>query len=160
MEQFLEAGRIVNTFGIRGEVKLECWCDGAAFMKKLKRVFINGTEYGLVSAREHKGMVLLTLRGVEDVNAAMVLKNKVVTFDRADVRLPRGRFFLQDIIGATVLDEDGTEVGKLTEVLEMPAQNVYIVQGESEHSIPDVPEFIREVDVKNKILRVKLIEGM
>jgi len=159
-QQYLEAGKIINTFGIRGEVKIEPWCDSADFLRRIKTLYIDGKAYKVLSAKVHKGMLLALFEGVEDVNRAMTLKNKIVYFDRADVRLPKGRFFFADIIGASVVDEAGNEVGKLTEILTLPAQNAYVVQGEREHIIPAVPEFILETDIENKIIRVHLIEGM
>lgn len=159
-DQYLEAGQILNTFGVRGEVKIEPWVDDAAFLKKIKTLYIDSRPMSVLSARVHKGFLLVLFEGVEDVNAAMLLKNKVVYFDRADVRLPKGRFFFADIIGAEVVDEEGRSVGTLTEVLTLPAQNIYIVKGETEHSIPAVPEFILETDVEHRRIRVHLIEGM
>ena len=159
-EQFLEAGKIVNTFGIRGEVKLDPWCDSAEFLKPFKTLYIDGKPRKVASSRVHKGMLIVKFEDVEDVNGAMLLKNKLVHFDRADARLPRGHFFLADIIGATVIDEQGREVGKLTEVMDLPAGHVYVVKGEHEHSIPAVPEFILDTDIENGIIRVHLIEGM
>ena len=159
-EQYLEAGKIINTFGIRGEVKIEPWCDDAAFLKKFKTLYIDAQPRKVLSAKVHKGFLLVLFEGVEDVNAAMLLKNKVVYFDRKDAHLPKGQFFFADILGAQVVDEQGNTVGTLTEVLTLPAQNIYIVQGETEHSIPAVPEFILETDVENKRIRVHLIEGM
>ena len=159
-EQFLEAGKIVNTFGIRGEVKLDPWCDSAEFLKPFKTLYVDGKPRKVASSRVHKGMLIVKFEDVEDVNGAMLLKNKLVHFDRADARLPRGHFFLADIIGATVIDEQGHEVGKLTEVMDLPAGHVYVVRGETEHSIPAVPEFILDTDIENGIIRVHLIEGM
>ena len=80
--------------------------------------------------------------------------------DRNDVRLPKGTFFVQDILGARVVDEQGKEIGTLTDVLERPAQNIYVVQGETEHLIPAVPEFIRSIDAEAGVVTVRLIEGM
>ena len=94
------------------------------------------------------------------VNAAMALKGRTVFIDRADARLPKGAFFLQDIIGAAVVDESGSEIGKLVDVMETPASNVYVVKGEREHLIPAVPEFILSTDADNGIITVHLIEGM
>ena len=102
----------------------------------------------------------MKLEGVEDVNAAMALKGRTVFIDRADARLPKGAFFLQDIIGASVVDESGSEIGKLVDVMETPASNVYVVKGEQEHLIPAVPEFILSTDADNGIITVHLIEGM
>ena len=159
-KQYIEAGRIVNTHGVAGEVKIEVWLDSPQFLKSFKRCFIDRREVRLLSARVHKGFLIVKLEGVEDVNAAMALKGRTVFIDRADARLPKGAFFLQDIIGASVVDESGSEIGKLVDVMETPASNVYVVKGEREHLIPAVPEFILSTDADNGIITVHLIEGM
>lgn len=159
-KQYIEAGRIVNTHGVAGEVKIEVWLDSPQFLKSFKRCFIDRREVKLLSARVHKGFLIVKLEGVEDVNAAMALKGRTVFIDRADARLPKGAFFLQDIIGASVVDESGSEIGKLVDVMETPASNVYVVKGEREHLIPAVPEFVLSTDADNGIITVHLIEGM
>ena len=159
-KQYIEAGRIVNTHGVAGEVKIAVWLDSPQFLKSFKRCFIDRREVKLLSARVHKGFLIVKLEGVEDVNAAMALKGRTVFIDRADARLPKGAFFLQDIIGASVVDESGSEIGKLVDVMETPASNVYVVKGEREHLIPAVPEFILSTDADNGIITVHLIEGM
>ena len=98
--------------------------------------------------------------GVGDVNTAMALKGKTVSVYRADAALPHGAFFLQDIIGAKVVDEDGNEIGTLTDVMETPASNIYVVTGKTEHLIPAVPEFIKKTDADAGVITVHLIEGM
>lgn len=159
-KQYIEAGRIVNTHGVAGEVKIEVWLDSPQFLKSFKRCFIDRREVKLLSARVHKGFLIVKLEGVEDVNAAMALKGRTVFIDRADARLPKGAFFLQDIIGASVVDESGSQIGKLVDVMETPASNVYVVKGEREHLIPAVPEFVLSTDADNGIITVHLIEGM
>ena len=159
-KQYIEAGRIVNTHGVAGEVKIEVWLDSPQFLKSFKRCFIDRREVKLLSARVHKGFLIVKLEGVEDVNAARALKGRTVFSDRADARLPKGTFFLQDIIGASVVDESGSEIGKLVDVMETPASNVYVVKGEREHLLPAVPEFILSTDADNGIITVHLIEGM
>ena len=159
-KQYIEAGRIANTHGVAGEAKIEVWLDSPQFLKSFKRCFIDRREVKLLSARVHKGFLIVKLEGVEDVNAAMALKGRTVFIDRADARLPKGAFFLQDIIGASVVDESGIEIGKLVDVMETPASNVYVVKGEREHLIPAVPEFILSTDADNGIITVHLIEGM
>jgi len=158
--QYIEAGKIVNTFGVTGEVKIEVWLDSPDFMKRFKRLYCGAQELIVDAARVHKGFLLCKLRGVDDVNAAMALKGKTVSIDRADARLPRGAYFVQDILGAQVVDEQGNEIGKLVDVLERPASNIYVVQGETEHLIPAVPEFVRHTDAENGVITVRLIEGM
>ncbi len=121
---------------------------------------LDGRELKLVSARVHKGFLIAKIEGVDDINAAMPLKGRTVCIRREDARLPKGTFFLQDIIGAAVVDESGKEIGTLTDVMEGPAGNIYIVNGEREHLIPAVPEFILSTDAEAGIITVRLIEGM
>ena len=159
-QAYIDAGKIVNTHGVRGEVRIEVWLDSPALLKRCGRVFLGGEEKKILSAREHKGFLIAQLEGVADVSAAQALKNRVVQIARADAKLPRGAYFLQDIIGASVVDESGAEIGKLTEVLELPGQRVYVVRGETEHLIPAVPAFILNTDADAGVITVRLIEGM
>ena len=107
-KKLIEAGRIVNTHGVQGEVKIEVWLDSPRFFKSFRRLVLpGGGELKILSAREHKGFVIARLEGTEDVNAAMRLKGQTVFVRREDAALPRGAFFLQDIIGAKVEDEEG-----------------------------------------------------
>ena len=159
-EDFLEAGKIINTFGVRGEVKLEPWCDSAEFLRPFKTLYIDGEPRRVLSSRVHKGMLIVHFEGTDDVNAAMLLKNKLVHFARKDAKLPKGRFFISDLLGSEVVTESGESVGRLTDVLEMPAGQIYIVQGKEEHQIPAVPEFILDINAEEKRIRVHLIEGM
>ena len=157
---FIEAGRIVNTHGVAGEVKIEVWLDSPQFLRRCGRVFLDGTERKILSGKVQKHFLIAKLEGVEDVNAAMALKGRGVSIARADAPLPRGAYFIQDILGASVVDEQGNEIGKLTDVLERPASNIYVVQGETEHLIPAVPEFILSTDAEKGVITVHLIEGM
>lgn len=159
-QPFLEAGKIVNTFGVRGEVKLQPWCDGAEFLRPFKTLYYDGAAHAVASARVHKDMLILRFEGCEDVNAAMELKNKIVYFAREDAVLPEGRYFIADLLGAAVVDEFGKTVGELADVLQLPAGQVYVVRGETEHTIPAVPEFILDIDPEAGIIRVHMIEGM
>lgn len=159
-KQYIEAGRIVNTHGVHGEVKIEVWLDSAEFLSSFKRVFIGEREIKIESAFVHKGFLIAKLEGVYDVNAAMTFKGREISILRADAKLPKGAFFISDIIGASVVTEDGAEIGKLVNVLERPASNIYVVKGETEHLIPAVPEFIMSTDAENGVITVRLIEGM
>ena len=160
MQQYLEAGKIVNTFGVRGELKLEPWCDSAEFLLPLKRLFISGEEKKILSSRVHKGMLIIRLEGLDDMNTAMLYKNRMAHFHRDDIPLPEGRYFIADILHSRVIDEAGRDIGELTEVIELPAGQNFVVKGAEEHMIPAVPEFILQIDAENKEIRVHLIEGM
>lgn len=123
-QPFLEAGRIVSTFGIRGEVKIEPWCDSAEFLQGFSVLYVQGKPREVASARVHKGMLIVRFQDVEDVNTAMALKGKVVSFRREDAKLPADRVFIADILGSTVLDESGREVGRLEDVLVLPRREM------------------------------------
>ena len=157
---YIEAGRIVNTHGVAGEVKIEVWLESPKLHRRCGRIFLNGAEKKLLSGKVQKNFLIAKLEGVEDVNAAMQLKGKDVFIAREDAKLPRGAYFIQDILGASVRDEQGREIGKLTDVLERPASNIYVVQGEQEHLIPAVPAFILNTDAEAGVITVRLIEGM
>lgn len=161
LQEFLEAGQIVNTHGIQGEVKLQPWVDSPGFLLDFPTLYIDGAARRVAAARVHKTMLLLRFEGVEDVNAAMRLKGKTVYFARKDAHLEPGRFFLADLIGLAVRTEEGAPVGVLTQVMTPPAQNIYVVEGEAgRHMIPAVPEFIKKVDIPGGEMVVSLIEGM
>lgn len=159
-EKYLEAGQIVNTHGIKGEVKITPWADSADFLKKFKTLYIDSRPVKVISSRVHGSFLIAKLEGVEDINAAMALKNKVVFIDRDDAKLPKGSFFIADIIGANVVSDEGEELGVLDDVMELPSNNVYVVKGEREILIPAVPEFILSVKPDEGIITVHLIEGM
>ena len=157
----IEAGKIVGTHGVRGEVKIEPWCDSPEFLREFKVLHISGEARAVLSARIHKTHVLTLFEGIGDPQAAQAIVGKIVYLDRTGVTLPEGRYFVQDLIGLSVIDADGTRVGTLYEVMSMPAHDVYHVKGEDgEHYIPVVPEFVREIDIAAGIVRVSLIEGM
>ncbi len=159
-EKYIEAGEIVNTHGVRGEVKIMPWTDTPEFLLGIRTLYIDGAPVRVLAARVHKGAVLASLEGVEDVNAAMRLKGRRVSIDRDDAHLPAGRFFIQDIIGARVITESGEEIGTLREVIDAPAGMIYVVRGDAEHLIPAVDEFILRTDADSGLITVRLIEGM
>ena len=160
--RFLETGRIVNTHGIAGEVKIMPWADEPEFLLEFNTLYIDGQPMEVAPARVHKNSVLVKIQGVNDINAAVKYRDKVVCIDRADVELEDGAFFLADLMGLEVRDANSGEVlGKIVDVLTPPASNVYVVRGgKQEHMIPAVDEFVVETNVDEGYLRVRLIEGM
>ena len=162
IQDYIDAGRIVNTHGVRGEVKIEVWLDSPRMLASFPRLFIGGTERKLLSSRVHQHFLIAALEGIDDLNAAMTLKGRTVRIFRGDARLPEGSYFLQDLLGASVKNEDGRPVGTLTDILERPASNIYIVTdaGGKEHLIPAVPAFILSCDPAAGEITVRLIGGM
>ena len=138
------------------------WADDPDFLLNFKTLYLDGKPIHIRSARVHKNAVLMKLDGVDDINEAMRLKNKVVSIDREDATLEEGSFFLADLYGLEVRDADSGEVlGTISDVLTPPANNVYIVKGtKREYMIPAVSKFIVETNVDEGYLLVHLIEGM
>ena len=158
MKQFLETGEIVNTHGIRGEVKVLPWADAPEFLLEFDEVYIDGRVYEIEFARVQKTCVLLKLEGIDTVEDATKLRGKVVSVDRTDIELEEGSYFIADLIGLPVF-ANGEEIGKITEVLTPPGNDVYVVRGAHQYMIPVVQEFVLDVDLERGV-QVHLIEGM
>ena len=156
---YLPTGQIVNTHGLKGYVKIQPWADDPADLLDFDRFFIDGREYEVEQASLQKSMVLLKLAGVDTIDEATKLRNKELLIAREDVELEEGVVFIADLIGLTVL-ADGVEIGKITEVLTPPGNDVYVVKGEREYLIPAVKEFVEELNPEAGFVRVHLIEGM
>ncbi len=156
---FLPTGQIVNTHGLRGHVKVMPWADDPDDLLDFDRFFIDGTEYAVEHSVRQKSMILLKLRGVDSIDDAVKLRNKELSICRDDVELEPGVVFIADLIGLPVF-ADGVEIGKITEVLTPPGNDVYVVKGEHEYFIPAVKEFVDELDPSAGRVTVHLIEGM
>ena len=156
---FLPTGQIVNTHGLRGHVKVMPWADDPSDLLDFDRFFIDGKEYEVEYSAQQKTMVLLKLAGVDSIDDAAKLRNKEIAICRDDVELEEGVVFIADLIGVPVL-ADGVEIGKITEVLTPPGNDVYVVRGEHEYMIPAVKEFIEELNPDAGYVKVRLIEGM
>ena len=178
--ELIEAGKIVNTHGINGDVRIQAWTDTPEFLEAFEHLYIDGTPVRVLRAKKHKGCVIATLDGVEDIDSAIRLKNKVVSVKRESLTPGEGRFFIADITGLRAIDADtGAELGIITGVLSLPANNVYVIrsvcstalrdaaietEGLShvyrEILVPAVPEFVIETNIKEGYIRLRLIEGM
>ena len=159
--KLLDAGVIVNTHGLRGEVRIQPWADSPAFLAGLDFLYIDGKPTRVLSARVHKSYLIAALEGVFDIDGAIRLKNKTVCISRDDVQLEDGRNFIADLIGLRAVDaKTGDELGVVSDVLTRPANNVYVISGAREILIPAVPEFIDEVNIPDGYIRFHLIEGM
>ena len=155
--QFIEAGEIVTTHGLRGDVKVLPWGDSPEFLQEFKRVSIEGKTYEVEACRIQKGCNLLKLNGVDSCEAGMALKDKTVSVFREDA--DPELIFAAELLDVEVFAE-GNSIGKITEVLDYPGNLVYVVTGEEEYLIPAVKEFVLSTDLDANRMEVKLIEGM
>ena len=164
MNQYLEVGKVTNVHGLMGEVKVQPWADSPEFLCQFKTLYVDGSHFPMTvqRARVHKNMVIIKFEGPTDVPSALSLRNAILYIDRSDVDLPEGAFFLADIYGLEVRDAATGEVlGKIADVLTLPANNVYVVKGGArELMIPAVPQFIAETSVEGGFIRVNMMEGL
>ena len=161
VNKFLEAGKIVNTHGVCGEVRIQPWADSPGFLAGLECLYVDGEPIKVLSAKVHKSFVIATLDGISDINKAMELKNKVVFIDRDDVQLDEGRYFIADILGLRAIDsETGEELGVVADVLSLPANDVYVIKGVREMLVPAVPAFIADTNIDMGLIKLRLIEGL
>ena len=164
LQQYLEVGKVTRAHGLMGEVRVQPWADSPEFLCQFKTLYVDKTHWPIQveRARVHKNMVILKLNGITDVNGALALRNAILYIDRADANLPEGSFFLADLMGIEVRDaKSGVVLGKIADVLTLPANNVYVVRGgEREWMIPAVDEFIAEINLDEDYMRVNLMEGL
>ena len=160
--EFITAGQIVNTHGIRGEIKILPQGVDAEILHRVKNIYIDGQQRAVSTSRVHKGCLLAKRPGVDDMDAALALKNKTVTIRRKDVKLPKGVYFDQELIGLVARNaETGEELGTLEEVMDYPAHKVYAVRGgKDEYLIPAVPAFVKAIDIENNTIDIHVWEGM
>jgi len=158
-KNLLPTGQIVNTHGLRGDMKIMPWADDRSDLLDFDRFFIDGKEYEVQHSSQQKSMILLKLKGVDSIDEANKLRGKELCISRDDVELEDGVVFIADLIGLPVL-ADGVEIGKITEVLTLPGNDVYVVKGEHEYMIPAVQEYVEPLDLAEGCVRVTLIEGM
>ena len=155
--QFVEAGEIVTTHGVRGEVKVLCWLDDPEMLCEFDRCRIGGKEYNMEQVRAQKTCNLVKLQGIDTMEAAQTMRGKVIELYREDIDYEV--IFAAELIGVEVY-ADGCCIGKITDVLDYPGNAVYVVKGTYEYMIPAVRHFILSTDMAANRMEVRLIEGM
>ena len=155
--QYVEAGEIVTTHGVRGEVKVLCFLDDPEMLCDFDRCSIQGREYRLEEVRVQKTCNLVKIEGIDTMEAAQAMRGKVIKLFREDI--DPDVIFAAELVGMEVFC-DGACIGKITEVLDYPGNSVYVVKGDYEYMIPAVNQFILSTDMDANRMEVKLLEGM
>lgn len=166
MQQRLEIGQIVNTFGIKGEVKVTPFTDDITRFDDLEKVYVKSKkqskQYKVENARYHKNMVLLKLEGINNPEDAEMLRNAFLEIDREDaIPLEEGTYFIADLIGLDVYTDEGKLLGKVDDIYNTGANDIYVIKDELGKQIllPGIKEVIKEVILDEKII-VHLIPGL
>lgn len=158
----INVGRIVNAHGIRGEVRVQPRDGDPYFLTEFKTFYIDGKPVTPTANHVHKSLALMKFPGVDDMNAALTLKDKVLYIRREDAHLPEGEYFDDELLGVEVYDEaTGDLLGEIKQVETYPASKVYTVKGEKEYLVPAVKDaFIRSVDLDKNRMEIHLWEGL
>ena len=164
MQKKLEVGQIVNTFGIKGEVKVTPFTDDINRFDDLEKVYVKARKesklYKIESVRYHKNMVLLKLEGINNPEDAELLKNSFLEIDREDaIPLEEGQYFIVDLIGLDVYTDEGNLLGKVDDIYNTGANDIYVVKDElgKQVLLPGIKEVIKEVKLEDRII-VHLIQ--
>lgn len=163
-KQYLEAGKIVTTHGIRGEVKIMPYTDYPELLCNFDRLFIgkDHREIGVERSRVFKNTVIAKLEGIDTPEAAEKLRNKILYMHRDDLELDEDTYFIQDLIGMEVRDADsGIVYGNIADVMQTGANDVYVIQGgDREYLVPAIADVVISTDMDNDVMTIRPLDGL
>lgn len=165
-KQFLEVGKIVNTHGIKGEMKFQLWCDGIDFLKGLQVLYLDNegkTPVTLLSARPQKENALICIEGVHTIEEAEYYKNKILYMNREDAEIPEGSHYIQDLIGCKVIDIDSRFCyGTVRDIYNLGASDIYEVETAEGKQvlIPVIPDIVKNINITAGEIEIKKMKGL
>ena len=161
-KEYLEAGKIVNTHGIKGEVKIMPYTDFPELLCEFDRLFLDKKEIFIERSRVAKNMVIAKLEGIDTPEQAEKLRNKILYMHRDDLELDDDTYFIQDLIGIEVKDVDTDFVyGKITDVMQTSANDVYVIRGnDKEYLVPAIADVVISTDIENNLMTIRPLEGL
>lgn len=163
----LEVGKIINTHGLRGEVKVASWTDYPEVFEDLKVVWLKKgeekTQLAISGIKYQKNNLIIKFRELQDINQAEPLKNRILYAERSALgELPEGAYYIADLIGMSVKKESGELVGKIKDVMQTGANDIYVVgrEGAKDLLVPVIESVVLNVDIENREVTVRLMEGL
>mgnify|MGYP002539641094 CR=1 FL=1 len=162
-QDMLEIGKVVNTHGIRGEIKIQPWCDDPTIYDHLEYIYINGRRYEIIRNRLHKNCEIVAIEGIEHIEQAETLRNQIVTIEREALGvLPEGTYYIADLLGLTVKTLEGELLGIIEEVIHTGSNDVYVLKSENPNPIliPVIDQVVKEVNIEAGYVLVELLEGL
>lgn len=163
-KRYIETGEIVGTHGIKGEVRVQPWCDSPEFLTQFKTLYLDtkGSKIKINSSRAHKNIVLMKIKDVDTIEQAEALRGKVLYLDRNDAKLPEGSYFQCDLFGCDVFDADTQEhLGVITDVSQTGANDVWHIKREGkEYLIPSIPDVVINVDIDAGKVIIRPLKGI
>ena len=163
-KQFLEIGQIVNTHGLKGDVRVDPWCDGPEFICNFKKLYKkDGSAVEIERARVQKNVAVVKIKGVDSVEQADLLRRTVLYVNRDDVQLDEGVFFIQDILGCEVRDADSDALyGKVTDIIKTGANDVYQVTDDEgkNYLVPVIDDVVIATDIDSGVVTIRPLKGI
>ena len=167
MTKYLEIGQIVNTFGIKGRVKVKPFTDDNKRFDRLEKVYIKNKEklkeYQIEEVKYHKDMILIKFRGIENPEQANLLRNSYLMIDREEEKpLEEGTYYIVDMIGMDVYTDEGEKLGNIEDIFNTGSNDIYVVKNELGKQIllPAISDVVKNIDMENKKMVVHLISGL
>ena len=151
----MEIGKVVNTFGLKGELKILPYVN---YMEKVKIVYIAKQKMEIEKIRFQKNVAIVKIKGIDDINLCEKYVGQIVEMEESDApKLPKGTYYIKDLIGIEVVTDDGTSLGTLDDVITTAANDVYQV---GKILLPATKEVIKDIDLENKKMTVHIIKGL
>lgn len=167
MVKYLEVGKIVNTFGIRGQVKVVPFTDDVKRFDKLKNVYIEKKKelepHKIENVKYTNNMVILKIEGIDTIEEAEKYKNCALKIDRKDaIKLPKDTFFIADLIGLPVYTDEGQLLGKVDDIYNTGSSDIYVVKDELGKTVllPSIKDVLKDIDLENEKITVHIIKGL
>ena len=163
MEEYLEIGQIVNTSGLKGFLKVIPLTDDITRFEVYIQEKKDLVEFKIQEVKYSKNMVLLKLEGIDDIGEAEKFKNFYIKINRKDaVELEEDSYFIVDIIGCKVFTDENEFLGKVIDVFQTGSNDVYTVKNNEDKEIllPAIEDVIKDIDIANKKIVVKLMDGL
>lgn len=167
MQEFLEIGQIVNTFGIKGMVKIKPFTDDITRFDNLENVYVENNkikkQYEIEEVKYHKDMVLIKFKGIDKVEEANLLRNSYLKIDRKDEpELEKGTYYIVDLLGLDVYSDEGILLGKLDDIYNYGSSDIYVVKDElgKQLLLPAISDVIKEINVEESKIVVHIIQGL
>lgn len=161
-KDFLEAGKVVGTHGVKGDVRFQPWSDDSSFLNNIKTVYLTDkTPLSIVSAKPHGNIIIVSFKDVNSIEEAEKLRNKIVLVKRDDLKIPEGRYFIDEIISSNVYNKNDELLGVLTDVSKTGANDVWhITRNDKEYLVPAIESVVISVDIDSERIVIDPMEGI
>lgn len=162
MQDKFDIGKIVNTFGIKGEIKVVIYTDNIKQFEKGKIIYVGNEKMKIEKSRYQKGMMIIKLEGIDNMTQAENIRDKVISVERSLEKLPEGTYYIADLINLDVYTDEGKLLGKVKDIYNTGANDIYVINTleNKEILLPAIKQVIKNIDLENKKITVHILKGL